>query len=80
MKQLNLLMLGGGKRVSLLERFEEASEQLGFKLKAFAYELNVQQPISQFAEVIVGKRWLAEGIEDEIKDISQIKKILENFH
>ena len=53
MKQFSLLMLGGGKRVSLLERFEEASEQLGFKIKAFAYELNDQQPISQFAEVIV---------------------------
>jgi len=75
MKQLTLLMLGGGKRVSLLERFGEASEQLGFKLKAFAYELNYQQPISQYAEVIVGKRWQAEGIEDEIKNISQIKKI-----
>ena len=75
MKQITLLMLGGGKRVSLLERFEEASEQLGFKFKAFAYELSDQQPISQFAEVIVGRRWLAEGLEDEIKEISQIKKI-----
>jgi carbamoyl-phosphate synthase large subunit len=75
MRQLSLLMLGGGKRVSLLERFKEASQQLGFKLKAFAYELDDQQPISQFAEVIVGKRWLADGIEEEIRDISQVNRI-----
>jgi carbamoyl-phosphate synthase large subunit len=75
MKQFSLLMLGGGKRVSLLERFKEASEQLGFKLKAFTYELNDQQPISQFAEVIVGKRWLVDGVEEEIKLISQINGI-----
>jgi len=75
MKQISLLMLGGGKRVSLLERFDEAAGQLGLKLKAFAYELSQQQPISQFAEVIVGKKWFDEGVEEDIKKLSENNKI-----
>jgi len=75
MKKFSLLMLGGGRRVSLLERFERASEKLDLKFKAFAYEINDQQPIAQFAEVIVGKKWSAEGIVEDIKAISQINEV-----
>ena len=75
MKEFSLLMLGGGKRVSLLERFAEASEQLGLKLNAFAYEINDQPPISQFAKVFVGKRWLDESIEEDIKNLTESNKI-----
>jgi carbamoyl-phosphate synthase large subunit len=75
MKQFTLLMLGGGKRVSLLQRFESASVQLGLDFEAFAYELNNRQPISQVAEIIVGKRWLDEKIQDDVIDISQSHKV-----
>jgi len=75
MKQLTLLMLGGGKRVSLLQRFEKASMQLGLDFKAFAYELNERQPISQLANIIVGKRWLDEEIEEDVINISQSNKV-----
>lgn len=75
MKQFTLLMLGGGKRVSLLQRFEEASVQLGLDFRAFAYELNDRQPISQLAKVIVGKRWLDEEIEEDLMNISKRNKV-----
>jgi carbamoyl-phosphate synthase large subunit len=75
MKQFTLLMLGGGKRVSLLQRFEEASVQLGLDFRAFAYELNDRQPISQLAKVIVGKRWLDEEIEEDLMNISKCNKV-----
>lgn len=75
MRQFSLLLLGGGKRVSLLKKFDEAAKQLGLKLKAFAYELDEQQPISEFAQILVGKKWLDEGIKEDIRNLSQSNKI-----
>jgi carbamoyl-phosphate synthase large subunit len=75
MKQIRILFLGGGKRVSLCQRFEVAARYLGLELKTYAYELNLDQPISKHAEVIVGKRWTDLGVLEDIRNHVVEKKI-----
>jgi len=75
MKQIRILFLGGGKRVSLCQRFEVAARYLGLELKTFAYELNLDQPISKHAEVIVGKSWTDLGVLEDIRNHIVEKKI-----
>lgn len=56
-KAINVLFLGGGKRVSLAQRFIEAGENLNRRVNIFSYELNQYQPISLVGRIIEGKRW-----------------------
>ncbi len=56
-KNINILFLGGAKRVSLAEYFIEAGNVLGFEVRIFSYELDVNVPISFIGEVIFGLRW-----------------------
>ena len=57
MSEFKILFLGGGKRVSLCNRFNTAAAELGLKLKSYAYESSVKQPISKCAEILIGKEW-----------------------
>jgi carbamoyl-phosphate synthase large subunit len=68
MKKIRVLFLGGGKRVSLCERFEIAAEYLGVGLVAYSYELSPDQPISKRAEVIIGKSWTDLSVSEDIKN------------
>lgn len=58
MEELNVLFLGGGKRVSLAEYFINKGKDKGFKVNIYSYELTNQVPISSVAEVIVGLKWM----------------------
>jgi len=55
--EINILFLGGAKRVSLAERFIKAGELLGYRVNIFSYELDPFVPISSVAKVIPGLRW-----------------------
>jgi|GEM_PF-2401448 len=48
---INVLFVGGGRRVSLAERFIQKG------CKVFAYETDLNSPISKIATVIAGLRW-----------------------
>lgn len=50
----NVLFLGGGKRVSLLERFEQAALKEGIQLKFFCYELREEVHLKDKATAIKG--------------------------
>lgn len=65
-KKLNLLFIGAGRRVSLAERFLEAAKEIDVELKIFSYEIQEDVPIANTSEVIVGKRWKDEGIEEHL--------------
>lgn len=52
-----MLFLGGGKRVSLAQRFIDAGKRINKDVNIFSYEINQQQPISVVAKIIDGKRW-----------------------
>ena len=55
--EINILFLGGAKRVSLAERFIKAGELLGARVHIFSYELDPFVPISSVAKVIPGLKW-----------------------
>lgn len=56
-KTVNILFLGGAKRVSLGERFNKSAKTIGISLNIFSYELDKYVPISSIAEVIIGLKW-----------------------
>ena len=68
-----MLFLGGGKRVSLAERFIEAGASLNLDIQVMSYDLDVEQPICEVGKVLVGKRW---DDPSSLKDISE--KIFEH--
>jgi len=55
--ELNVLFLGGGKRVSLAQCFFQAGQKINRNVNIFSYELDEHQPISLVAKIIKGKRW-----------------------
>lgn len=63
---LNILFLGGAKRVSMGEKFIAAGEKLGVRITLFSYELTPWVPIASIARIITGKRWRDEGILEDI--------------
>lgn len=73
--QLNILFLGGAKRVSLAERFLVAGKGLGFQTKVFSYELQKKVPFEKVGEVIIGKLWDDEDVFVDIKKILNEKNI-----
>lgn len=56
-KNLNILFLGGAKRVSLAERFIKEGKNININLKIFSYELENNPPISFTANIILGLKW-----------------------
>lgn len=75
MEELNVLFLGGGKRVSLAEYFINKGKDKGFKVNIYSYELTNQVPISSVAEVIVGLKWDDNSILDHLSNIVKDNKI-----
>ncbi|MGA1823496.1 MAG: ATP-grasp domain-containing protein [bacterium] len=66
-KLINILFLGGAKRVSLAERFMEAGEALHRKINIFSYELTTTVPIAAVAKkIIVGLQWKDDGILEHL--------------
>jgi len=57
MKEVNLLMLGGGKRVSFVKHVKREALNSGIDLKVYSYELDYSAPISAESTIIIGKRW-----------------------
>ena len=65
MNKFNILFLGGGKRVSLAQRFIKAGKQLNLKTNVFAYELEKDLPFKCIGKVIQGKKWKDDHIYDD---------------
>lgn len=56
-KTVNILFLGGAKRVSMAEMLIAAGKKLGCKVNIFSYELNAIVPIAKVGKVLAGLRW-----------------------
>jgi len=63
---MNILFLGAGKRVSLVEGFLFAAQELGVTLNISSYEIDANQPVATISKVIVGKSWKDPGVSDDI--------------
>ncbi|MCM1489383.1 MAG: ATP-grasp domain-containing protein [Muribaculum sp.] len=57
MKKINIMMLGGARRVSMAELFKRSGERIGREVNIVSYELMEQVPIALVAKVVVGLRW-----------------------
>ena len=62
---MNILFLGGGRRVELAKLFKFR----GYKI--YSYELNKRVPISSIAQIVEGYHWKHEGIYNHIVSIIQ---------
>ena len=54
---INILMLGGAKRVSLGNLLKKAGRKLGKEVNIFSYEISPDVPIASIGTIIEGKRW-----------------------
>ena len=70
-RNINILMLGGAKRVAMAEQLMRAGKQLGVNVSIFSHELDAQEPIASVGKVIVGKRYADPEVDAELDDIVQ---------
>ncbi len=54
---INILFLGGAKRVEMARHFKRAAKSLGRECRIFSYELDEYAPISCEATIIKGLKW-----------------------
>lgn len=73
--RINVLMLGGGNRVSLARRFKIAGTQLGVQVTVFSYDISLEQPIVNEATVLKGHRWSDRFVTQHIVEIIDERQI-----
>lgn len=66
-RTVNVLFLGGAKRVSFAQKLIAAGREIGVDVNIFSYELALETPIAGIGKVIVGMKW-------------DNPRILENLH
>lgn len=66
MQTLNILFLGGAKRVSMARMFIEAGREMGHEVNIFSYELDQRVPIACVGTVIKGLRWRDDDLLDDL--------------
>lgn len=64
---INILFLGGAKRVSLAEQFIASGKGLGKDVQLFSYELDQYVPIASVAKIITGLKWNDPKVIDDLK-------------
>lgn len=71
MNKINILFVGGSKRVSAAECFINAGKELNLNVKIFAYEIGEGLPIESVATVIQGLHF------SDLKVIIDIKRVIQ---
>jgi len=72
---MNILMLGAGRRLSLVNKITRAAEEEGTKVSIYAYEDSIYCPISKVSNVIAGRKWTDPLFKDELFSIIEKKSI-----
>lgn len=67
-KIVNILLLGGAKRLSLAERLIVSGKKLNLDVKIFSYELDERLPIAAIGKIIIGKKWNDSNILSHLKE------------
>lgn len=75
MEAINILFLGGAKRVSIAERFISAGIINNIKINIFSYELQNKLPIASIAKVIVGLKWNDDNILNDLQEVVKENRI-----
>lgn len=71
MKKINIMMLGGARRVSMAELFKRSGERIGREVNIVSYELMEQVPIALVAKVVVGLRWSDPNVVADIVKVAR---------
>lgn len=71
MKKINIMMLGGARRVSMAELFKRSGERIGREVNIISYELMEQVPIALVGKVIVGLRWSDPNVVSDIVKVAK---------
>lgn len=66
---MNILFLGGGRRLSLFQCFEKACAAEGVPAKLFSYELSRFVPVASIATVIEGREWDSPNFAEDLLDV-----------
>lgn len=72
---MNILFLGGAKRVSMAQKFKAAAKESGFEVRIFSYELMPEVPIAVEGEIIIGLRWSDPNLDNDLRRIVAEKSI-----
>ena len=76
MKQaVNILMLGGAKRVSMARMLKRAGNRLGMEVNLYSYELSSEVPVAEVATVVKGLRWKDPDLMDHIHSVVEDNRI-----
>lgn len=74
-KAVNILFLGGAKRVSMARMLKRAGGSLGLDVNLFSYELTMQVPIAAEASVITGLKWSDPALMDNLHETVTANRI-----
>jgi Carbamoylphosphate synthase large subunit (split gene in MJ) len=69
MRNVNILFLGGAKRVSLAEHLIESGKSNDMNISIFSYELDKKVPIASVGKVIDGLKWRDPNLYDHLKQV-----------
>lgn len=75
LKPINVLFLGGAKRVSFGRKLIDAGRALGLDVKIYSYELESEVPIAAIGGVIIGRRWSAPDLLDHLHHVVRSYRI-----
>lgn len=67
-RRVNILFLGGAKRVSMARLFKRAAERLGLTAEIFSYEIDEVVPVACEATIIKGSRWSDDDILERLDE------------
>lgn len=67
--KINILFLGGAKRVSMANFFITAGKELKKEVCIFSYELDPYVPIASVGKVIIGKKWADKDVVGHLLEI-----------
>lgn len=73
--EVNVLFLGGAKRVSFGRKLIEAGKRMGLKINIFSYELSLEVPIAAVGKVIVGLKWKDRKLMESLREAVETYKI-----
>ena len=72
---VNILFLGGAKRVSMARMFKDAGTRLGRHVNIYSYEMDSHLPIACEGEIIIGHRWNDPQLMSHLERVVQDKGI-----